>query len=131
VNARIVALDARIDPETRNATVRARITDSDHALAPGSSVRVQLPYGGAVSTISVPASALRKGPAGDHVFVVTADSAGKQRAHARLVRMAALIGDSVLILDGLKAGEQVAASGSFKLRDDLLVAPADQKASQR
>ena len=127
VNARIVAVDARIDPETRNATVRARITDSDHALAPGSSVRVLLPYGAPVQTVSVPASALRKGPAGDHVFVVTPDSTGKPRAHARLVRMGALIGDSVLILDGLKAGEQVAASGSFKLREDLLVVTAEPK----
>jgi membrane fusion protein (multidrug efflux system) len=44
-----------------------------------------------------------------------------------MVQMGALIGDSVLVLDGLKAGEQVAASGSFKLRDDLLVVTAAEE----
>jgi membrane fusion protein (multidrug efflux system) len=121
LNARIVALDARIDPTTRNAQVRARLVDNSHTIAPGASVKVILPYGEAKPAIAIPASALRKGPAGDHVFVITPDSTGKPRARTRMVTMGALIGDSVLIVDGLKAGEQVAASGSFKLRDDLLV----------
>jgi membrane fusion protein (multidrug efflux system) len=128
LSARIVALDSRIDPTTRNAIVRARLIDAP-AVAPGASVRVVLPYGAPTNAIAIPASALRKGPAGDHVFVITADSTGKPRAHSRIVEMAALIGDSVLIVNGLKAGEQVAASGSFKLRDDLLVVTAEEKAS--
>jgi membrane fusion protein (multidrug efflux system) len=64
------------------------------------------------------------------VFVVAADSTGKTRAFARPVHAGAVIGDSVLLTDGLKAGEQVAASGSFKLREGVLVVPADQKASR-
>ena len=124
LNARIVALDSRIDPSTRNATVRARLVNAQEAVAPGASVRVLLSFGAPTKAIAVPASALRKGPAGDHVFVISADSAGKPRAHSRLVKMGALIGDTVLVVDGLKAGEQVAASGSFKLRDDLLVVEA-------
>lgn len=127
MDARIAAIDARIDPTTRNAMVRARLTDADAVVAPGASVRVILPYGAPSKAIAIPASALRKGPAGDHVFVITADSTGKPRAHSRPVTMAGLIGDTVLLLDGIKPGEQVAASGSFKLRDDLLVAPADAK----
>ncbi|HET9440977.1 MAG TPA: efflux RND transporter periplasmic adaptor subunit [Longimicrobiales bacterium] len=130
LNARIVALDARIDPDTRNATIRARLTEAHDAIAPGASVRVILPYGEPMKMVAIPASALRKGPAGDHVFVITPDSTGKPRAHTRLVQTGALIGDSVLILDGLKAGEQVAASGSFKLRDDLLVMTAEQKTAR-
>ncbi|MGH7710099.1 MAG: hypothetical protein ACREOG_02385, partial [Gemmatimonadaceae bacterium] len=49
---------------------------------------------------------------------------GKLRAHVRQVRSGAVIGDEVLIHTGLKAGEQVAASGSFKLREAVLVALA-------
>ena len=45
VTARIVAIDARVDPVTRNATVRARVSDPRHAFAPGASVRVRLPVG--------------------------------------------------------------------------------------
>jgi hypothetical protein len=35
-----------------------------------------------------------------------------------------VVGDSVLILKGLSAGEQVAASGSFKLREAVKVRPS-------
>ena len=131
LKARIVALDSRIDPNTRNAVVRARLINAEEAVTPGASVRVVLPYGEATKAIAIPASALRKGPAGDHVFVITADSTGKPRAHSRPVQMAGLIGDTVLLLDGLKPGEQVAASGSFKLREDLLVVTAEQQQQQK
>src|SRR6188768_1018864 len=45
VAAKIVALDSRIDPATRNAVVRARIEGAAHAASPGSSVRVRVPIG--------------------------------------------------------------------------------------
>ena len=38
VEARIVAVDARVDPTTRNASIRARVTDADRIPAPGASV---------------------------------------------------------------------------------------------
>jgi membrane fusion protein (multidrug efflux system) len=128
--ARIVALDSRIDPQTRNATVRARLNDGAAVVAPGASVRVILPYGAPTKAIAIPASALRKGPAGDHVFVVVADSTGKPRAQSRPVQMAGLVGDTVLVTAGLKAGEPVAATGSFKLRDGLLVSAAEPAQKQ-
>jgi len=118
--ARIVAVDARVDPTTRTTTVRATILGA--TAAPGSSVRVFVPAGPVVNAIVIPVSALRRGPAGDHVFVVTADESGKMRAHERAVRSGPMLGDTIVILEGLKAGEQVAASGSFKLRESVLVA---------
>jgi membrane fusion protein, multidrug efflux system len=124
IQARIVAIDARVDPTTRNASVRARVADADNALAPGASVRVQVPAGPQTKAIAVPVSALRKGPQGDHVFVIAGDKQGKSRAQLRPVRSGTVVGDSVLILDGLKPGEQVATSGSFKLRDSALVTVA-------
>jgi membrane fusion protein (multidrug efflux system) len=124
LSARIVAVDARVDPNTRNATVRARLT-SPSAPAPGASVRVQVPVGALDTVVGVPVSALRKGPQGDHVFVIAADSAGKPRAHVRTVQSGPVLGEDVLIYDGIEAGEQVATSGSFKLREAVLVAIAD------
>jgi membrane fusion protein (multidrug efflux system) len=124
IPARIVAVDARVDPNTRNATVRARLSGPS-APAPGASVRVQVPVGALDTVIGVPVSALRKGPQGDHVFVIAADSAGKPRAHVRTVQSGPVLGEDVLIYDGIEAGEQVATSGSFKLREAVLVAIAD------
>jgi membrane fusion protein (multidrug efflux system) len=116
----VVATDARVDPETRNAVVRARV-DAAGAPAPGAAVRVSVPNGASRLAVSVPASALRKGPAGDHVFVIARDKGGQSRAHVRSVQAGPLLGNDVLIEAGIRPGEQVAASGSFKLRDAALV----------
>ena len=121
--AKVLAVDAKVDPTTRNAKVRARIEGA--ASAPGTSLRVRVPVGPAVSAVAVPANALRKGPEGDHVFVLRPGPDGKLRAYARRVRSGALLGDEVLIQSGLQAGERVAASGSFKLREGVLVAASE------
>jgi membrane fusion protein (multidrug efflux system) len=128
IAARVAALDARVDPATRNSTVRARIDlggkgDAKAAIpVPGSSVRVSVGFGAPSALVAIPATALRKGPSGDHVFVLVADAQKQIRAQSRPVRIGATIGDEVLIAEGLAAGEQVATSGSFKLRDAVRVA---------
>ena len=124
IPARIVAVDARVDPDTRNATIRARLA-GETTPAPGASVRVLVPVGPLDTVVSVPVNALRKGPQGDHVFVIEPDSAGKPRAHVRTVQSGPVLGEEVIIYDGVKSGEQIATSGSFKLREAVLVAIAD------
>ncbi len=122
VEANVVAIDARVDPSTRNAMVRAEIQDARMAPSPGASVRVQVPTEEPRMAVAIPASALRKGPGGDYVFVLQTDDAGKTRAHTRAVSVEAAQGDAVIINEGIAVGERVAASGSFKLRDQVLVA---------
>jgi membrane fusion protein (multidrug efflux system) len=125
IPATIVAIDARVDPRTRNAWVRARIEGAGAAPAPGSSVRVQVPVGAPQKAVAVPVNALRKGPTGEHVFVLEADAQGSLRARVRPVEVGAMLGDEVLLVAGLAPGERVAAAGSFKLREGVLVALAD------
>lgn len=127
ISARVVAIDARVDPTTRNATVRARLSGGATHPAPGASVRVIVPVGRSATAVAIPVSALRKGPGGDRVWVVSADSTGARRAHERTVETGPVLGDTVLILSGLTAGEQVAASGSFKLREAVRVEAAGAK----
>ncbi len=132
VRARIVAVDSRVDATTRNTLVRARLNGDAGVVAPGASVRVRVPIGPETQAVAVPVSALRKGPSGDHVFVIVTGEDGKARAQVRQVKAGEVLGDEVLILEGVSAGEQVAASGAFKLREGVLVvlqgaaaAPAD------
>jgi membrane fusion protein, multidrug efflux system len=127
IAARIVALDARVDTTTRNAVVRARLVGNGAGPVPGASVRVVVPVGDPRAAVVVPVNALRKGPGGDHVFVIAPDKEGKTRAHERRVQSGPVLGDEILILEGLKSGEQVATSGSFKLREAALVAVAEPK----
>lgn len=122
LSAAIVALDARVDAATRNATVRAQVTDGVDSLTPGASVRVRVPIGAPRMAVAIPASSVRKGPEGDHVFVLESDSNGVTRARMRRVQVETTVGDEVLLEEGVSEGERVAASGSFKLRDSALVA---------
>lgn len=123
IPAEIVAIDARVDPTTRNAIVRARMRAG--AAAPGASVRVVVPIGQERPAVLIPATALRKGPAGDHVFVVEADAVGQARAHVRTVESGSMVGSQVVIAQGLEAGERIASQGSFKLYESVAVNVAD------
>ncbi len=125
VTAKIIALDARVDPATRNAMVRARIEGARHIPAPGASVRVRVPVGLTQNVVAIPVSALRKGPGGDQVFIVAPSDDGRTRVRTRPVEIGPMIGDEIVIYSGLAAGERIAALGSFKLRDGILVAIAD------
>jgi membrane fusion protein (multidrug efflux system) len=128
IQARVVAVDARVDPATRNSMVRARIqlghdTAAMRPLpAPGSSVRVSLGIGEPAPAVAIPATALRKGPSGDHVYVIATGGDKQLRAQQRPVKVGSMLGDEVLVTGRLAAGELVATSGSFKLRDAALVA---------
>ena len=124
VSATLIALDALINPVTRNANIRAEVPDARKLPPPGASVQVRVPVGESRKVVAVPVSALRRGPEGDHVFVIVADPQGKSRASMRLVKSGAVLGDEVLVESGLNAGDPVAASGSFKLREGALVADA-------
>lgn len=120
--ARITGIDARVDERTRNALLRARVESAERLPAPGGSVRVRVPIGHALEVPVVPVSALRKGPSGEHVFVIAEDDAGVPRARLRRVDSGAVLGDEVVVLEGLEHGELVASAGSFKLFDGMRVA---------
>jgi membrane fusion protein (multidrug efflux system) len=68
------------------------------------------------------------------VFVIRPDEQGRPRAWMQSVNAGPTAGGLALIQEGLEVGERVAASGSFKLRDGVLVAftppPADAQKGQ-
>jgi membrane fusion protein (multidrug efflux system) len=128
VAARLVATDSQVDQLTRNAWARALVEGADRLPPPGASVRVDVPVGPPTRAVAIPVSALRKGPTGDHVFVVEPDDQQQLRAHLRPVEMGTVLGDELLVLSGLEPGDRVAASGSFKLREGVLVAAGDAAA---
>ncbi len=120
VTARIVAIDARVDETTRNTWIRAELK-GERLPQPGASVRVRVPVAAPREVVVVPVSALRRGPGGDTAFVLQKDPTGQTRAHERRVVGGSVLGDEVIVEQGLEAGETVAAAGSFKLREGVLV----------
>lgn len=133
VPAAIVAIDARVEESTRNTWLRALLRGAASLPAPGASVRVRAPVETAREVTVVPVSALRRSPGGEHLFVIAPAADGKLRAELRRVTAGSSIGDEVVIAAGVKAGERVAAGGSFKLQPGFLVQitnAADAKATE-
>jgi membrane fusion protein (multidrug efflux system) len=118
----VVAVDAAVNRDTRNVRVRALVQNPNERLKPGMFVDVKVPVGEESQFISIPNTAIRRAPFGDHVFVVVpGDKPGSLKASQRFIKTGPNIGGDVIILDGLKDGEKVAADGSFKLREGVTV----------
>jgi membrane fusion protein, multidrug efflux system len=122
---KVTTINPEIDTATRNVRIRATFENPDGRLRPGmyASVEVLAPEQGAV--LAIPATAVLYAPYGDSVFVLEhkADSAGKAITVARqqFVRLGERRGDFVAVTSGLNAGEAVASSGAFKLRNGATV----------
>jgi membrane fusion protein (multidrug efflux system) len=116
----IIAEDNSADGTNRAIRFRAVAKGFGDLLRPGTFVDVTVETGKPKSAVMVPLSAVRRSPAGQHVFVL-AEEEGKLRARQRTVETGPVQGGEIAIEKGLKAGELIAASGSFKLRDGLLV----------
>lgn len=124
--AKIVAIDARVESATRNTWIRALLGSSEGMPAPGASVKVSVPVEKPHDVMVIPVNSLRRGPAGDHVFLITTGPDGKTRAKMQRITSSAVIGDEVVVKEGLKVGDRIAAAGSFKLFEGalLVIAPA-------
>lgn len=130
--AEIIAEDNRADDSSRAVRFRAVAKGFGETLRPGTFVDVTVETSPPRPAVMVPLAAVRRSPAGEHVFVLV-DEAGKLRARERIVKTGAVTGDEIAVEKGLAAGELIAASGSFKLREGLLVdagTPAEPAAAE-
>ena len=116
----INAIDSIVDEATRNVRVQATLANADHKLRPGMYVDINVPLTKSVKHISLPATAIQYAPYGDSVFVVEEmkDPKGNTYKGVRqqVVQVGPAKGDRVSIISGVKAGDEVATSGVFKLR---------------
>jgi membrane fusion protein, multidrug efflux system len=122
---RVTAIDSLLDEKTRNVQVQATLTNSASKLRPGMFVKVELATGATREALTLPGSAIAYAPFGDSVFVVSdmQDKAGRTYRGVRqqFVKVAGSRGDQVAIVSGLKPGEEVVSSGTFKLRNAAAV----------
>ncbi len=116
----VVAEDDSINSTNRAVRLRATAKGIGGLVRPGTFVDVIATTSKPRATVLIPLTALRRSPNGQHVFVLV-EEAGKLRARQRTVTTGAIQGDDIAVDKGLVAGELIAASGSFKLREGLLV----------
>lgn len=121
----VTALDSLIDATTRNVEVQATLANPGLLLRPGMYVQVEVILPAPAPVIAVPSSGIVHAPYGDSVFIVETmkDPKGNDYLGVRqqMVKLGRARGDMVEVISGVKAGEQVATSGVFKLRNGAAV----------
>lgn len=129
VEAAITARESETDPLTRTLRTRALVKPAPTWMRPGMSVTVLFPRGTSTSVLTIPVMSVRRATFGDHVFVLEPEKddtgtvkPGMYRAKQRFITLGETIGARVIVEKGLAAGERIAAEGSFKLREGILVA---------
>ncbi len=122
---RVHAIDAQVNPGTRNILVQAVIPNHGGALRPGMFARVVVLGRHAHHVLVVPADALTYNTYGDTVYVV---DQGRIKGHAHLIARQVVVAVGrerhglVAIRKGLVAGERVVTAGQVKLRNGMPIA---------
>lgn len=116
--------DLTVDATTGQITLRAEVPNPGGALLPGLYVRVRLEQAQAGNAITLPQQAVTRSPQGDSVMVVGTDG----KVAPRPVKVGGQQNGQWVILDGLKAGEQVMVDGFQKLRGGAPVKPVPWQA---
>jgi membrane fusion protein (multidrug efflux system) len=117
---KIVFLDRAVDVKTGTLRVRAAFPNPEKLLRPGMFARIKVDAGLRPDSILVPERAVTELQGKNFVWVIGADNKATQRA----VKVGETLGENLLILEGLKAGERIITEGLQKVREG---APAQPK----
>lgn len=129
VPIRVTAVDAVVNNTTRNIRVRTVVDNPNDFLRPGMFVQIQVPVEDPKPYVVVPRTALRRTSYADQVYLITGTDQEK-RAKVQFVKIGPTLGNDAIVLEGLKPGDEIAAAGSFKLRDGALVVIAPPKSPE-
>ena len=114
--------------ETRTLPVRLVLDNSEGVLRPGLFGALEIEAGNAAQdgepnafdAIAVPASAVQRVGNESLVFVLQPGDAEHVRFTARAIELGRSAGDQLEVASGLREGEEIAVSGTFTLRGELL-----------
>jgi membrane fusion protein, multidrug efflux system len=116
---RLLFSDLSVDPTSAQVTLRAEVPNPQARLLPGMYVRTRLVQGRFANAVLVPQQAVTRGPQGDSVLVVGEGGMPVPRP----VRVGGSTASQWIVLEGLKAGEQVIVEGFQKMRPGAPVKP--------
>jgi membrane fusion protein, multidrug efflux system len=122
-SGKITAVSPKVDTNTRNIQIEARLANPDKKILPGMFANVNIKLGDEVKLITLPQTAVTYNPYGSTVFIAKPtskkDKQGKPMLEAQqvFVTTGSTRGDQVAILKGLEEGSTVVTSGQLKLKN--------------
>jgi membrane fusion protein (multidrug efflux system) len=116
---RLQFTDLAVDPSSGAVILRAEFPNPRHDLLPGTFVRIRFPQSQLDNAIRVPQRAVQGSALGQTVLTVDAES----KVTPRQIKTSAMSGTDFIVLEGLKAGDQVIVNGLQKAKPGSVVKP--------
>jgi RND family efflux transporter MFP subunit len=116
LTGRVAYIDPRVDAATRTAKVRVEVPNRNMELRLGMYVTLNFRTGSGERSIVVPRDAVQA--VGERSVVYVPVEGDEGRFTERPVKLGVAVGDSVQVLEGVKAGDRVVIAGSFFLRGE-------------
>jgi len=120
---KILFLDRAVDMQTGTLKIRLEFPNPKRALKDGMSCNVRIENKHSNKVVVIPNKAITEQMGEYFVYVVEQDTARQHK-----VQIGKVVGKNIVILDGLKAGEQIVIEGTQKLRDGVAVMTGAPKA---
>ncbi|GAB1363069.1 efflux RND transporter periplasmic adaptor subunit [Rhodobacter sp.] len=113
---RIIAIEPRVDSNSRMVSVRAEVENSSGVLYPGQFLRVRIALPKEDNVIAVPQTAVSSTLYGDSIYVVRpGEKADEFVADQIFVTVGRRSGGRIEVIKGLAAGDQIVTSGQNRL----------------
>lgn len=129
---KLLLINNQIDQTTSTIQLKAEFPNTDERLWPGAFVHIHILITTRKNAVTMPATALQRGPDGFYVWVIKPDNTAEQRP----VEAETVSEDLVIATKGLDAGERVVVDGQSRLDQGTRVAirtpnPAADAAKQQ
>jgi multidrug efflux system membrane fusion protein len=114
---KLLLIDNTMDQSTATLRLKAIFANEDDRLWPGQFVNARVLLGTRSNVLTIPPTAMQRGPDGTFTWVVT----DRQTAEPRHIEVASATRDVAVVSSGLQAGELVVTGGQYKLKRDVQV----------
>ena len=118
---RLLFSEAAVDETTGQVTLRGEFPNPDGDLLPGMYVRVQIEQGMQQNAIAVPQQAIQRDTGGNAQVYVIGDN---DAVALKPVRVGRIVGQEIIVQEGLNPGDRVIVEGFQKLKPGGTVKPS-------
>jgi multidrug efflux system membrane fusion protein len=108
---KILLIDNEIDQDTGTIKIKSTFANPQAKLWPGQSVALRILQKRLPDSLTVPSSALQRGPDGYFLYVVDLDG----KAQVKNVTVGPIEGHTAMIASGLAATDDVVVTGQYRL----------------
>lgn len=121
-SGKLLPIGDAIDQSTDTIHLKAMFANQDEKLWPGEFVNARIMVKSLDDVLTVPSSAVQRGPQGLFVWVITP----KDTAEPHSVQVGAATDEKTVIESGINAGDRVVTDGQYKLKRNakVLIRPA-------